>query len=80
MNLESFVIRKSISNLYCNVIIAGIIFLWYFVFPNDDTSKLYSNSPLFTVVLGVIFGILLLFFLGELIKHEPEIILTSEGI
>ena len=80
MNDVHFVIRQSKKKQYGFVLITGLLILWYFVGPYDKTRIIYAESPTFTIILGIIMFGLFFYFLNELIKRKPEIILTKEGI
>lgn len=73
-------IRQSKKKQYGFVVGTGLMILWYFVGPYDKTRVMYAESPNFTIILGIIFFGLFFYFLNELIKRKPEIILTKEGI
>ncbi len=80
MNDEQFIIRQSKKKQYGFVILTGLMILWYFIGPYDKTRIIYTKSPNFTVLLGIIFFGLFFYFLNELIKRKAEVILTKEGI
>jgi hypothetical protein len=80
MDDEPFVIRQSKKKQFVFVLLPGLMILWYFAGPYDKTRIVYTQSPNFTIILGIIFFGLFFFFLNELIKRKTEIILTTEGI
>jgi hypothetical protein len=80
MSEEQFVIRQSKKNQYGFVLMAGLMILWYFIGPYEKTRIIYTESPKFTIILGIIMFGLFFYFLNELIKRKAEIILTKEGI
>jgi hypothetical protein len=80
MSEEQFVIRQSKKKQYGFVLMTGLMILWYFVGPYEKTRIIYTESPKFTIILGIIFFGLFFYFLNELIKRKAEIILTKEGI
>jgi|GEM_PF-5786717 len=80
MNEEKFVVRRSKKKQYGFVIMTGVLILWYFIGPYEKTRIIYTESPTFTIILGIIFLGLFFYFLNELIKQQAEIILTKEGI
>jgi hypothetical protein len=80
MSEEQFVIKQSKKKQYGFVLMTGLMILWYFVGPYEKTRIIYTKSPTFTMILGVIFFGLFFYFLNELIKRKAEIILTKEGI
>jgi len=77
---EKFIIRKSKKKQWGFVLVAGLIILWYFFGPYEKTRIMYTQSPTYTIILGVILFGLFFYFLDELIKRKAEIILTKEGI
>ena len=80
MSAEQFVIRQSRKKQYGFVLVTGLMILWYFVGPYEKTRIIYTQSPTFTIILGIVFFCLFFYFLNELIKRKAEIILTKEGI
>jgi hypothetical protein len=80
MENEPLVIRNSRKKNFRIVLITGLLILWYFVGPYDSTRIIYSDSPIFTIVLGIIMFGLFFYFLNEFIYKKPEIILTKSGI
>lgn len=80
MDHEKYIIRQSKKRQYYYVTILGIMILWYFVGPYEKTRIIYTKSPTFTILLGILFFVLFSYSLNELIKRKPEITLTNEGI
>ncbi len=80
MSDEQFVIRQSKTMQFGCALMSGLMILWYFVGPYDQTRIIYAESPKFTIILGIIFFVLFFYFLNELITRKAEITLTKEGI
>jgi len=80
MDEEQLVIRQSKKKQYGYVLVTGLMILWYFVGPYEKTRIIYSKSPVFTIILGIIMFALFFYFLNELIKRNAEITLTKKGI
>ncbi len=80
MSDQPLVIRQSKMKQYRSVLMPGLMILWYFVGPYEKTRIIYTHSPRFTIILGIVFFALFFFFLNELFKRKAEIILTKEGI
>ncbi|XZF15959.1 hypothetical protein ACTHGU_07465 [Chitinophagaceae bacterium MMS25-I14] len=80
MSGERAIIKRSQKKLAGMVALSGGMIVYYFVGPYDETRSMYKEQPVFTIILGVIFFTLFFYFLNELIKRKPEIILTAGGI
>ena len=79
-NLNPFIIRQSKKKQIAYVLLVGFFILYYFIGPYDKSRIIYEKSPVFTIILGVIFISLLIYFGYELLKREAEITLSFEGI
>lgn len=80
MTQGPFVIKKSKKKQVSLVLGGGALIGYYFIGPYEKTRVIYKKNPTFTILLGVIFIALFLYFLNDLIKRKAEITLTSEGI
>ena len=80
MEEEQFIIRQSKKKQIAYVLLVGFFILYYFIGPYDKSRIIYEKSPVFTIILGVIFISLLIYFGYELLNREAEITLSFEGI
>jgi hypothetical protein len=80
MDDKQFVIRQSKKKQWGFVLMTGLMILWYFVGPYEKTRITYTQSPTFTIIIGVVFFGGFFYYLNELIKRKAEIILTNQGI
>lgn len=77
---DQCIIRKSRYRIFFYIIFSVAI-LFVICFKTDDDGKYYyENSPILTIIIGLVFLGLSLYFLNEFIKAEPEMILSEEGI
>jgi hypothetical protein len=70
---EELIIRQSKWKLVCYALAMGAVAVCILKDFNKERSA-------FTIILGILFLALFGYFLYELIKRKPEIILTREGI
>lgn len=80
LNDKQFIIRQSKKKQWSFVLMTGLMILWYFVGPYEKTRIIYTQTPTFTIIIGVVIFGLFFNYLNELIKRKAEIILTKEGI
>lgn len=78
--MKEIKIRKQSWVSWGMLITSGLLILWYFIGPYRDTRIMYTENPVLTVFLGIIFFGLFLIYLRELIYKIPEITLDTEGI
>ena len=71
MEEEQFIIRQSKKKQIAYVLLVGFFILYYFIGPYDKSRIIYEKSPVFTIILWVIFISIL---------REAEITLSFEGI
>ena len=70
MEEEQFIIRQSKKKQIAYVLLVGFFILYYFIGPYDKSRIIYEKSPVFTIILGVIFISLLIYFGYELLRAK----------
>jgi len=78
--MDTVYIRPDQNTNFKRAIAVGLFILYYFIGPYDYTRIIYTKSPEWTIVLGIVFFGLFFFYLKNLILNHPEITLTVEGI
>ena len=74
------VIKTSKRTLLILLLGSGVPILYFLLGPYEKTRVMFKTSPMFTIVLGIIFGLLFVYYTSELATRKAEIILSSEGI
>jgi len=78
--MKTLEIRQSRKKNFGIVVVTGIFILYYFLGPYEYTRITYSESPIFTLLLGFIFFGVFFYYLKQFIMRPAEIILSAEGI
>lgn len=80
MDGNPIVIRKSKKKLFLFLLLTGGMITWFFVDPYEKNRKMFFESPVFTLILGIIFFSGFIYYLVELIRGKPEIVISDNGI
>ena len=77
---DRVIIRASWLKQFLYVLLLGVVLFVNYVVPDSSAKENFAKRPIFGLLIFFILLSLLIYFLFEIVKRRPEIVITAQGL